>query len=51
MNVVGCVEGGGFLFDRLFFFDFIVESFAGIGGLNNWFVVGNHARKTGTLTP
>ena len=49
-NVVGYIEGGGLLFDRRFFFDIIVENFTGIGELNDWFVVGNHASRTGTLT-
>ena len=30
-NVVRCVEGGGLLFDHLFFFDFIVKNLTGIG--------------------
>ena len=47
----GCVEGGGILFDRLFFFDIIVENFAGIRELNDWFVVGNYTSRAGTLTP
>ena len=38
-------------FFAVFFFNIIVEHFAGIGGLNGWFVVGNHARSIGTLTP
>ena len=51
MNVVGCVECGGLLFDRRFFFDIIVKNVGGIGGLNGWFVVGNHDSRTSTLTP
>ena len=50
-NVIGSVEGCDLLLERLYFFDIIVDKFAGIGRFNGRFVVGNHASRTGTLTP
>ena len=40
-----------FFWGVFIFFDIIVDKFAEIGRLNGRFVVGNHASRTGTLTP
>jgi len=49
--VLGVVKVMVLFLDRLFFFDIIINHFAGIEGLDGWSVVRNHSSRVGTLTP